>query len=92
MPVQVIKPVQTIAEYGASVVGTRHGLFQSLKTRNAVAKWLETNWGYDPKKSSSRGSRLHPEYVTDFIGEYETGFGNTDYDTHWKVLYSIEIE
>lgn len=66
-------------------------LFCNKDLRDEVAKHL-TRAGYLVRKGSVRGQQLHPEYVTDFVGEYQTGFGNTDYLTYWSVLYTIEIK
>jgi len=87
----VTATVKTIEEYANAVLSKDiRSLFCNKGTRNEVAKELKKR-GYRVKLSSTRGSTLHPEYVTDYVGAYETGFGNTDYNTHWSVLYSIEV-
>lgn len=63
--------------------------YQDLTKRNARAKELKSQ-GYSVLKRSSSGSQLHPEYVTDYQGTFETGFGNTDYLTTWGKLYHLE--
>ena len=58
-------------------------------------RWAELKKAHPSKtfkRSTSRGSQLHPEYITDAREEgitYETGFGNTDYQRVWGVLYNI---
>ncbi len=32
---------------------------------------------------------MHPQYIRDFEGRYETGFGNTDYRTLFPVVYEV---
>lgn len=64
--------------------------FSNRQLRDEVAAELRKR-GESPRKSVSSGSRLHPEYVTDFIGTYETGFGNSDYQRHWSKLYNLSI-
>lgn len=65
-------------------------LFQSKETRDNVAKLLKSE-GKKVRKGSTRGQQLHPEYIADFVGTYETGFGNTDYQRVWAILYSLEV-
>ena len=64
--------------------------FGSRKTRDQVALVLKHR-GVKTKKTLERGARLHPEHIADFEGIYETGFGNTDYQTTWAVLYGLEV-
>jgi|GEM_PF-6194595 len=47
--------------------------------------------GLSVRKSSIRNQQLHPEYLEDFEGSYETGFGNTDYQRFWSNLYNLEV-
>lgn len=42
------------------------------------------------KKSTSRNQQMHPEYIEDFEGEIEIGFGNSQYRTYFKVLYNLQ--
>ena len=42
------------------------------------------------KKSTSRNQKIHPEYIEDFEGEIETGFGNSQYQTYFKILYNLQ--
>jgi hypothetical protein len=46
--------------------------------------------GIVARKTTSSYQRLHPEYVEDYVGEIETGFGNSMYQTLFKKLYKIE--
>jgi len=65
--------------------------FSSRKNRDEY--WRELKREFPNKKfvrSTSRGQSLHPMYVSDYEGEYTTGFGNTDYNMYWARLYSVE--
>ena len=42
-------------------------------------------------RASIRNQLIHPQYIEDYPGAYETGFGNTDYKTHFAVLYELRI-
>jgi hypothetical protein len=46
--------------------------------------------GVRARKTSSSNQRIHPEYVEDYVGVIETGFGNTMYQTPFKKLWKIE--
>ena len=46
--------------------------------------------GVNVRKTTSSNVRLHPEYVEDYVGEIEIGFGNSMYQTPFKKLYKIE--
>ena len=63
--------------------------YQNMKKRNERKKELKAQ-GYQVLVRSSIGSQLHPQYVTDYSGTFETGFGNTDYLTSWGKLYHLE--
>ena len=65
-----------------------HEMYQNMSNRNARAKELKAQ-GYRVAKGRSVGSRLHPQYVKDYNGSFETGFGNTDYMTTWGTLYNL---
>lgn len=41
-------------------------------------------------RSSIRNVHLHPMYVQD-VPSGDTGFGNTDYQRFWQVLYVLEV-
>lgn len=88
---KVTKHAQSIEVYADCVQHRSiRSLFESKETRDRVAAELKRR-GKKIKKGSTRGQILHPEYVTDFVGEYETGVGNTDYNTYWKVLYFLSV-
>ena len=63
--------------------------YQNKIKRNERKKELQAQ-GYVVTVRSSSGDRLHPQYVTDYEGEYQTGFGNKDYLTSWGKLYHLE--
>ena len=48
--------------------------------------------GLKGKKSTSRGQRIHPEYLEDYSGEIETGFGNSMYQSYFAVIYNLEVK
>lgn len=84
------KPEYTTEIYTSMVLSRMTGRFESKDKRDAVAKSIKAS-GRKVKLTSSRCTEIHPEYVTDFVGEYETGFGNTDYQTFFRNLYTIEV-
>lgn len=90
MLTQVTKTAQTTEQLINATECRGSARFSQLANRNAVVKALKAK-GYTVRVETSRGCRLHPEYVTDFVGVYETGFGNSDYETHWKAVYNVEI-
>ncbi|RLE43286.1 hypothetical protein DRJ19_02855 [Candidatus Woesearchaeota archaeon] len=63
-------------------------LYKDRRNRDKRARELKAK-GYVVKKYSIRNQVLHPEYVKDWDGEYETGFGNLDYKTLHPVLYGV---
>lgn len=65
------------------------GLFQSMENREKVYGELLAR-GCSAKRSVVTGQQLHPEYVVDYEGTLETGFGNTQYQTYWSKLYSLD--
>ena len=65
-------------------------LFQSKAKRDERARELKS-MGMTVKKSSVRNQLLHPQYVEDWQGELETGFGNTQYATFFGVLYEVRV-
>ena len=69
--------------------GFDHMLFQSKTIRDEVFTILKQR-GKSIKKRTTSGQRIHPEYVTDYIGTLETGFGNSQYQTFFGKLYVIE--
>lgn len=73
------------------IFGHSSGHFTSKENRNLVATLLKQA-GHKVKLTSQRNVQLHPEYVEDFVGTYETGFGNSDYTRMWSVLYTVELK
>ena len=63
----------------------RDARYQELKNRVSVSNL---------RRSSSRGSLLHPQYVEDFQGaeKQDTGLGNQIYKTYFKALYTVECD
>lgn len=61
------------------------------KSNRDRAFLLIKNAGLNARKTASRGQSIHPEYVEDYTGMIETGFGNSMYRTNFKVLYNIEL-
>lgn len=84
------RPEMTETQLMDWVLHRRGGRFISLSMRNRVAKRLKAS-GCKIRVESSRHQRLHPMYLADFVGQYEVGFGNTDYLTEWKSVYAISI-
>ncbi len=60
--------------------------FESKSLRDEVASLLKKK-GIQTKKSSSFDT-IHPQYVTDYVGYVETGFGNSQYQMSFK-LYNL---
>lgn len=58
--------------------------FQNQQSRNEAWKAA----GKPGRRTSIHNQLLHPQYVADWTGPVETGFGNTQYKTHFGVLYS----
>jgi len=44
---------------------------------------------FEVRKSVTNSQQLHPEYVEDYEGEIEVGFGNSMYQTYFKKIYNI---
>lgn len=67
-------------------------LYQSKEARDIKAKELQAK-GFRVKRSSTRNQLIHPQYVEDANPHLraQTGFGNTVYNTHYSVLYEVEI-
>ena len=51
-----------------------------LKDNNMIAR-----------KTSTTNQNIHPEYIEDYEGTIEIGFGNSMYQTLFNKLYKIEI-
>jgi hypothetical protein len=64
--------------------------FQSKENRDKAYKLMKAK-GLNVKRRSSIGQQIHPEYVEDYEGEIETGFGNTMYQRSFPVLYNLEL-
>ena len=63
-------------------------LYSEKTNRDVRARQLKEE-GYTIRKYSHRNQLLHPMYIRD-VSSGNTGFGNTEYKTFWKVLYGIE--
>ena len=70
--------------------GQRSVHFCNKANRDTVFKLAKAE-GLNIKKSSIKNQQLHPEYLEDYKGTYNTGFGNTDYQMFWANLYNIEV-
>lgn len=66
-------------------------LFLSKELRDETAKNLK-GLGFASKRGTVRGQQIHPEYIADYVGTYETGFGNTDYQRVFPVLYTLSVK
>lgn len=86
----ITKVSESAYHYRAEVLLKRKGTFTDKRERDLVKHGLRS-LGYKVKCGSMKMQRLHPEYITDFIGTYETGFGNSDYERIWGTLYTVEI-
>ncbi len=88
----IVKRELTVSEMADAVVAAgewRGCNFKNLKTRNAVARKLSRRV-IATRKSSSGLQRIHPQYVLDFVGECEIGFGNTDYLNYFRI-YGLNV-
>jgi len=65
-------------------------LFLSKERRDKRAKELQAA-GHTVLRRRITNQLLHPQYVRDYVGEYQTGFGNTDYKTFFGVLYAVQV-
>jgi hypothetical protein len=84
-----IERIQKSPEELAEYWDYRRMTFQSKDTRDTVHAILKQR-GYRVVRRSIRNCRLHPEYIADYVGCFEVGFGNTDYMSEWNNLYTIE--
>lgn len=64
--------------------------FMNKENRDRAFKILKQR-GINARRSSRQGQIIHPDYVEDYVGDVETGFGNTDYKRMFPVLYNLEI-
>ncbi len=90
----VRKSVKTLREEGFRE-GPMPFLYLNKATRDAELKEKQKA---EPEKYFQKSVRnniqLHPEYIEDAKAEgieYQTGFGNTDYQRVWEVLWGIEV-
>lgn len=71
-----------------------HELYESMQKRDQRYEHLRAQ-RLSPRRSSVRNQQIHPMYVTDVAermreeGTLETGFGNTQYQTFFSVLYEV---
>jgi hypothetical protein len=82
------KFAQSPEEYAALFQTRGRILFQHKDMRDDVFRILKSR-GLKVKKGSSRSQNIHPEYIADYVGIIETGFGNSMYRTYFAHLYSI---
>ncbi|MCJ7768016.1 hypothetical protein MUP79_06465 [Candidatus Bathyarchaeota archaeon] len=78
---QEVKPLRHIGE-----------LYQGKEARDKRYKELKAQYGDKFRRSTHRNQQLHPQYVQDWKGSLDTGFGNTQYQTSFPVLYTIEFK
>ena len=67
----------------------QHYTYMDKKNRDAKAKELRAS-GHEVRRYSYRNQLTHPQYVADWPGPVHTGFGNTQYKTHFAALYVVE--
>ena len=84
------KPNYTLFAVERFKAGHRQLAYLSIINRNIAKKSLESQ-GIKVKCTVKHNVRLHPEYVEDYKGMIDTGFGNTMYDTLFPKLYSLEV-
>lgn len=87
---QVTCEAQTVGTYVGKVLNQGEGMFRSKTMRDNVVTLLKKN-GHDVTTSAVVNQNLHPEYVTDYVGTYNTGFGNTDYNMFFSKLYEVQV-
>ena len=65
--------------------------YMHKENRDARARELKAQ-GYTVKKRSMRNQLMHPQYIRDYPGpeKYDTGFGNTVYQTHFSCVYIVD--
>ena len=66
-----------------------HEDYQHKENRDAAAQ-AYTAQGYKVRRRSQQAQLMHPMYIKDWKGELDTGFGNTQYQTYFAVVYSLE--
>lgn len=66
--------------------------YQNRANREARYKELVEQYGKDRvSRRTARNQQLHPEYINDWDGPLETGFGNKQYRTVFKAIYILEV-
>src|SRR3970040_392874 len=68
----------------------KHLVYQRKENRDRAFTMVKAA-GLNARRSTSRNQQIHPEYVEDYVGKIETGFGNVMYETLFPVLYVLEI-
>ena len=66
-------------------------LHYSNKLNRDIAISILKNVNVGFKLSASANQQIHPEYIEDYAGEIEIGFGNSMYQTYFKKLYNLEV-
>lgn len=83
--------MKEIGEYVQELRSKGHLLFQNKHIRDDVARNAGRLLGTDRvSRSSVKNQQVHPEYIADYAGSFETGFGNTMYKTFFTTLYILE--
>lgn len=67
-------------------------LHYANKENREIAYNILKNNGVIAKKSNSSNQQIHPEYIEDYTGMIEIGFGNSMYQTFFKKLYNLEVQ
>ena len=70
----------------------QRSLLYMNKSNRDRAFLLVKKAGLKARRTSVRGQRIHPEYIEDYSGTIETGFGNTMYESSFSILYKLEIK
>jgi hypothetical protein len=79
-------------DQAVSRIRMNHDLVYQNKENRDKAFALVKVAGINAKKGSVTCQQLHPEYIEDYVGEIQTGFGNTMYEMFWAKLYKLEIK
>lgn len=64
-------------------------LFSNKENRDRAYKQL-VDAGYQVRRTVHNNQLIHPEYIEDYSGNIETGYGNTMYRTGFSKLYVID--
>jgi len=65
-------------------------IYWNKENRDKAISILKAN-GYICRKKTIRNQKLHPEFIEDYTGTIEIGFGNTMYKTFFSKLYVLEV-